>query len=645
TTSTLGPAVVLSHPLPVPQPLPTSTPPPPQQQQQQPQQQPQPQAQASSSPPPQPFLTSPGVVFSDDQYDSDIDAELDLGPSRETLHEGQILKSGYLMKKGERIKIWKKKWFVLRTSKLAYYKDSKEYELVRIVDIRDIHRAAEVVVKHKSFVFVILTPRRTFTVQAESAEDMEDWIRSINQAKIQYDLTSSSDMDSYGGSASQLEVQQQQPQAPGRSTPLQRRQLQPQQHPHPLSISDPGLSSEARSSGPLSGKVASPLASSPLSRLDPVPKVSGLSLGILSQSVGQFPSSIPPVNKTGRILQGHTSPTRTDGLSLITTGTQDLRIGSSLPSTSPSGPEVHGDFPPNSYSSNYSFNTVPGTPSSPDYTSGGEHYGMGAGEHISSEDDEVIDDDPTELDEAGRAAVAANAPGSGIVTEEQMGNKVVRQGYLLKLGNAYKEYQPHGIIPLSSIIDFLQTDPVSKSKQYCLRIVTSKRSFVCCAPDEDTLLQWLDALHMECARVAQEARRDEFDYPTNKADLDRKRQEQEDADILGEPRAMGRTAHLMPRSGSRPSGLASSVGSGGTPSVVLGSSAQSSSSNSSQMRKVLSLDAALGEATNGDYHAGSGSPISPSSINVGPSVTFRTPGPLHFTNGHPTPVATVTFSN
>lgn len=61
-----------------------------------------------------------------------------------------------------------------------------------------------------------------------------------------------------------------------------------------------------------------------------------------------------------------------------------------------------------------------------------------AGEHISSEDDEAIEDDPTQLDEAGRAAAAANAPGSGIVTEEQMGNKVVRQDYLLKLGNAYK---------------------------------------------------------------------------------------------------------------------------------------------------------------------------------------------------------------
>ncbi|KAG0353623.1 hypothetical protein BGZ54_002157, partial [Gamsiella multidivaricata] len=47
---------------------------------------------------------SPGVTFSDEQYDSDMDAELHLGPSHETLHEGQVLKAGYLYKKGERIK-------------------------------------------------------------------------------------------------------------------------------------------------------------------------------------------------------------------------------------------------------------------------------------------------------------------------------------------------------------------------------------------------------------------------------------------------------------------------------------------------------------------------------------------------------------
>lgn len=150
-----------------------------------------------------------------------------------------------------------------------------------------------------------------------------------------------------------------------------------------------------------------------------------------------------------------------------------------------------------------------------------------------------------------------------------------------------------GIIPLSSIIDALQTDPVSKHKQYCLRIVTAKRSFVCCAPDEDTLLLWLDAIHVECERVAQESRR-----------------EQDGEDLLSDPRAMGRVTHMnaaqggagavpivggaIPRSGSR-SGLA--------PAAV----SSSIQSTGSQLKKVLSQESGS--------EAGGGS---------GPSVSFST---------------------
>lgn len=70
------------------------------------------QTSPSSPPPPQQQqqadTISPGVTFSDDQYeqyDSDLEPEVDLGVSRETLHEGQVLKAGYLHKKGERIKV------------------------------------------------------------------------------------------------------------------------------------------------------------------------------------------------------------------------------------------------------------------------------------------------------------------------------------------------------------------------------------------------------------------------------------------------------------------------------------------------------------------------------------------------------------
>lgn len=49
-----------------------------------------------------------------------IDEEL-----RRRMEGERLIKSGYLMKKGERRKTWKKRWFVLRTEKLAYYKDDK----------------------------------------------------------------------------------------------------------------------------------------------------------------------------------------------------------------------------------------------------------------------------------------------------------------------------------------------------------------------------------------------------------------------------------------------------------------------------------------------------------------------------------------
>lgn len=54
------------------------------------------------------------------QVEEPVDEEM-----RRRMEGERLVKSGYLMKKGERRKTWKKRWFVLRTEKLAYYKDDK----------------------------------------------------------------------------------------------------------------------------------------------------------------------------------------------------------------------------------------------------------------------------------------------------------------------------------------------------------------------------------------------------------------------------------------------------------------------------------------------------------------------------------------
>src|SRR5689334_8124782 len=102
----------------------------------------------------------------------------------------------------------------------------------------------------------------------------------------------------------------------------------------------------------------------------------------MSQSLGQLPSSpssLPhhpsgPTVGSNRILQQQQSPHRTaDGLSLITSGASAIRIGGS-PVSPPRDDGLQTDLAPNSLSSNFSFNTSPKTPTSPEYGSGGDQF-------------------------------------------------------------------------------------------------------------------------------------------------------------------------------------------------------------------------------------------------------------------------------
>jgi hypothetical protein len=55
------------------------------------------------------------------------------------------------------------------------------------------------------------------------------------------------------------------------------------------------------------------------------------------------------------------------------------------------------------------------------------------------------------------------------------------------------EYSPHLIISLSSVINAVEIDPLSKSKTHCLQVITEEKSYKFCAPNEDTLDKSLGA--------------------------------------------------------------------------------------------------------------------------------------------------------
>ena len=56
-----------------------------------------------------------------------------------------------------------------------------------------------------------------------------------------------------------------------------------------------------------------------------------------------------------------------------------------------------------------------------------------------------------------------------------------------------EEYSAHLIIPFQSIIDAVDIDSVSKSKQYCMQVISEEKNFRFCAKSENELAKWLGA--------------------------------------------------------------------------------------------------------------------------------------------------------
>ncbi|CAL1716985.1 unnamed protein product [Somion occarium] len=143
---------------------------------------------ASSSQPP---LSSIAEARSGSGEESEEDEEEEEGGwhvqtndaiERSALEE-TVLKTGYLWKKGERRKTWKKRWFVLRPAHLAFYKTSAEYKLLRLLDLSDIHSCTPVALKKHANTFGLVSPTRTFYLQAETAQGMQEWVKAITNAK------------------------------------------------------------------------------------------------------------------------------------------------------------------------------------------------------------------------------------------------------------------------------------------------------------------------------------------------------------------------------------------------------------------------------------------------------------------------------
>ncbi|KAL3472962.1 hypothetical protein BJX99DRAFT_234465 [Aspergillus californicus] len=57
-----------------------------------------------------------------------------------------------------------------------------------------------------------------------------------------------------------------------------------------------------------------------------------------------------------------------------------------------------------------------------------------------------------------------------------------------------QEYSAVKIIPMQQIFDVAEQDAMSRSKKFCLQIITEEKIYRLCTPDEETLAKWLGGL-------------------------------------------------------------------------------------------------------------------------------------------------------
>ncbi|CAA7266979.1 unnamed protein product [Cyclocybe aegerita] len=139
----------------------------------------------------QPPLSSIAERRSDSGEDSEDDEDVPEGGwkaaeararPRNSIDEG-VIKAGYLWKKGERRKTWKKRWFVLRPAHIAYYKSSAEYRLLHLLELSDVHSCTPVNLKRHDNTFGLISPTRTFYLQASNAQEVQAWVKAIEDAR------------------------------------------------------------------------------------------------------------------------------------------------------------------------------------------------------------------------------------------------------------------------------------------------------------------------------------------------------------------------------------------------------------------------------------------------------------------------------
>ncbi|XP_056658955.1 pleckstrin homology domain-containing family A member 1 isoform X4 [Monodelphis domestica] len=101
--------------------------------------------------------------------------------------DNAVIKAGYCVKQGAVMKNWKRRYFQLDENTIGYFKSELEKEPLRVIPLKEVHKVQECKqsdIMMRDNLFEIVTTSRTFYVQADSPEEMHNWIKAISGAIV-----------------------------------------------------------------------------------------------------------------------------------------------------------------------------------------------------------------------------------------------------------------------------------------------------------------------------------------------------------------------------------------------------------------------------------------------------------------------------
>jgi len=102
-----------------------------------------------------------------------------------TQQQGEVLKVGYLRKKGHVRRNWLDRWFVLTTEGMYYYKNRTDPKPIGVVPLFGSTVKEDTFQKHQHVLTCWTAEGKDYPVQASTRDEMLVWIKAIDDARIE----------------------------------------------------------------------------------------------------------------------------------------------------------------------------------------------------------------------------------------------------------------------------------------------------------------------------------------------------------------------------------------------------------------------------------------------------------------------------